>query len=452
MIRRAAVVALTIGVLACPAGASAAPEWLEPATVFDQSASQGVTAAMAPDGTAMIARVRALAPYQVLEAVVKRPGEPPAPPLEIARSGAGGSMALLKASAGADGRFAVTYHEGDRHLVTLAPDGRVIDRFDNPPGPINFGSDGTPVLDGHGGTNYVVEANGVDGINGIAVYRRRAGAGKVLPIPHPPGTDPTAVPFAPYLHATPDGRLLVVYTMGGRLPGDGNCDLVTDVWMTEGTGDTLGPATKVMGGRVTGVETADGCTDRKGLLISYAAVGVDAAGATTVAFQQRDMSNGNETVGALHRPAGGSWGPVESVGQSILGPLRLTLAGSTPTVTVENTIVLSAVRGADGKWRPPAPLYAHFNVLSRHNAVASLPDGSTVYVWADSNPLGTGALLARRALPDGTLEEPVIVSNARGSLPAVGNDAAGNVIVAFIGAGGKRSTPSSTPRGRSSTV
>lgn len=83
MIRRAAVVAFTIGVLACPAGASAAPKWLEPATVFDQSAAQGVTVAMAPDGTAMIARVRAVAPFQVLEAVVKPPGEPPAPPLEL---------------------------------------------------------------------------------------------------------------------------------------------------------------------------------------------------------------------------------------------------------------------------------------------------------------------------------------------------------------------------------
>ena len=86
MIRRAAVVAFAIGVLACPAGASAARKWLEPATVFDQSAALGVTVAMAPDGTAMIARVRAVAPFQVLEAVVKPPGEPPSPPVELARS------------------------------------------------------------------------------------------------------------------------------------------------------------------------------------------------------------------------------------------------------------------------------------------------------------------------------------------------------------------------------
>ena len=56
--------------------------------------------------------------------------------------------------------------------------------------------------------------------------------------------------------------------------------------MNEGTGETLGPATKVMWGRVTGVKTAEGCTDMKGLVRGYPAVGADAAGATTVAFQQ----------------------------------------------------------------------------------------------------------------------------------------------------------------------
>ena len=66
----------------------------------------------------------------------------------------------------------------------------------------------------------------------------------------------------------------------------------------------------------------------------------------------------------------------------------MTLAGSTPTVTVESIIVMWAARGADGKWRPPAPLYAHFNVFGMYNAVASLPDGSTVYVWADSATTG----------------------------------------------------------------
>ena len=89
------------------------------------------------------------------------------------------------------------------------------------------------------------------------------------------------------------------------------------------------------------------------------------------------------SVGAVQRPAGGSWGPVESVGPSIEGPLRVTTAGSTPTVTVESIIVMSAARGTDGKWRPPVPLYAHFTVFGWYSAVASLPDGSTVHVWAD---------------------------------------------------------------------
>ena len=173
MIRRAAVVALTIGVLACPAGASAAPEWLEPATVFDQTAAQGVTVAMAPDGTAMIARVRAVAPFQVLEAVVKPPGEPPSPPVELARSGAGKSISLREASAGPDGRFVVPYDENGFHQVTLAPDGRLIDRFDNLPGAVTLGQ--RAILDARGGANYLADPNGVDGVDGTGGVPDRGG-------------------------------------------------------------------------------------------------------------------------------------------------------------------------------------------------------------------------------------------------------------------------------------
>ena len=80
--------------------------------------------------------------------------------------------------------------------------------------------------------------------------------------------------------------------MAGLLPGGASCDGVTDVWLNEGTGDTLGPATKVISGRVTGVPMAGECTNVKGLARRYPAVGADAAGTTTVAFQQAARPTG----------------------------------------------------------------------------------------------------------------------------------------------------------------
>ena len=143
---------------------------------------------MAPDGTAMIARVRAVAPFQVLEAVVKPPGAPPSLPVEIARSGAGKSISLREASAGPDGRFVVPYDENGFHQVTLAPDGRLIDRFDNLPGGVTLGQ--RAILDARGGATYLADPNGVGGVNGTALYRIAVGAGKVVPIPFPPGKGP----------------------------------------------------------------------------------------------------------------------------------------------------------------------------------------------------------------------------------------------------------------------
>ena len=363
MIRRAAVVALTIGVLACPAGASAAPKWLEPDTIFDQTAAQGATVAMAPDGTAMIARASARSRRsRCSRRLSSLPESRPRRRWKLARSGAGKSISLREASAGPDGRFVIPYDENGFHQVTLAPDGRLIDRFDNLPGGVTLRQ--RAILDARGGANYLADANG------IAVYRIAAGAGRVLPIPFPPGKHATDIPDEPSLVGTPDGRLLLTYVTAGLLPGGTSCDGVTDVWLNEGTGDTLAPAAKVISGRVTGVPVAGECTNVKGLVRRYPAVGADAAGTTTIAFHQGGESDGSLSVGVVQRPAGGSWGPVESVGPSIEGPLRATLAGSTTTVTVESIIVMWAARSADGRWRPPAPLYAHFNAFDMYNAVA----------------------------------------------------------------------------------
>lgn len=329
----------------------------------------------------------------------------------------------------------IPYDDGGFHQLTLAPDGRLIDKFDNLPGGMTLY--GRPILDGGGGASYLADPNGVAGVTGMAVYRIAAGAGKVVPIPFPPGKVSGDILDEPSLVGTPDGRLLFTYMIAGALPGGGSCDGVADVWLNEGTGDTLAPATKVMSSQWSGVPAAGACTNMKGLMPRYPAVGADAAGATTVAFQQDDSSSDSWSVGAVHRPAGGSWGPVESVGQSIEGPLRVTLAGSTPTVTVESVVVMSAARGTDGKWRQLVPLYAHFNVFALYNAMASLPDGSTVYVWTESNPLGAGGLMARRILADGTLEDSVSLTQEAASQPSIGNDAAGNVIVGFVGAGGR---------------
>ena len=113
------------------------------------------------------------------------------------------------------------------------------------------------------------------------------------------------IPDEPSLVGTPDGRLLITYVMAGVVPGGASCDGVADVWLNEGTGDTLAPATKVISGRVTGVTVAGECKNVKGLVLRYPAVGADAAGTTTVAFQRGGASDGSLSLGVVHRPAGG---------------------------------------------------------------------------------------------------------------------------------------------------
>ena len=177
---------------------------------------------MAPDGTAMMARVRAVAPYQVLEAVVKPPGAPPAPPVELARSGAGGSMLPAGGVCRADGRFAITYDESECHQVTLAPDGRR-DRQVRQPArrhELRARTGADPRRSWRGELRGGRERRGW-GRRDRRVPDRRAGAGKVLPIPSSAGDRPDRHSATNRTLVTPRrmAGCCVIYTMGGRTPG-----------------------------------------------------------------------------------------------------------------------------------------------------------------------------------------------------------------------------------------
>jgi hypothetical protein len=440
MIRRSAAAMLcSLAALTCPAAASAAPSWLAPVTPFDQSAAQEVVTAMAPDGTALVGRVRAAGAIDAIDVIVRRPGGQTSASTEIARSDADRRVLLTQAVSTPDGGFVVAYNQIDGQgdidrasaVVMLRPDGSVADRFTAPEGASGAG------FDGQGRAYFITGAD-----DKVTLAARVAGAAATVDVPLPPIPDRGGLAGQPALAVSPGGSLVIAYVLSYPTFDRNKCTQTSELWVDRGPLGAIGAPRRLATRVATGDRQVDQCVNLVGQrLLDPLSAAIDATDTATVLF----------TTGAEHptswwavRGRSGAWHDEEPVGTPDAdAAVALWLAGTRPTVAFIHPLAPVAVRWSvrndDGSWSAPV-VVAHPESLQGF-ALAGMSDGSSIFAWSDGS-----RLLARRAAPGATLAEPTVLAsglsalrNEYSSSVALGADATGNAIAGY--ATGAERTP-----------
>lgn len=449
MSRRRAAVLLTLGALCWPAAASAAPTWLPPVSAFDADAT-GVLAGMADDGTSLIVRTRDAGSTDVLEAVVRPPGGAPSPPREVARSAAGRYLLPFRAWGGPDGTFVVEYLDTDDRnsfntedvrLAVVDPDSLLVDRFT----PSGYGS---PIslklaLDGHGRAYLATQSD--DGRIGIV---RRAGGGSEE-LPAPTGRLPTGDVLlgTPAVAVMPDDRLLFTYGVATTV----GCTRQMELRASRDVGAGTPSVDRLASSEITGTRNPvnGDCEDFQGRALAESYVYAEPDGGAAVFAFWLDPATGRYTVTAYRRPAGGAWGPEETVTTlptNSTGNYQFSVAGARMSLSffqndAGSLSVRWVARNADGTWQPPRTVLDGDALVGL--GVTPLADGGGLVVAADSD--GDRLLTARRVLPDGTQQDPVVLASGltvpAGSFVnavATAADRAGNAIAVVYDTAGVR--------------
>lgn len=410
--------------------AVAAPQWLPPASAFDDTQANDVAGTMASDGTVAVARITATG---ALEVRVRPPGGALGPAAtfdDIAANprliaGPSGHIALLWGTSGVEwvavrppgGSFGEPRRIGDqsnpgREQVAVDGSGRVwIARPDYTSGSVTTvapdGDGRSFALDTVGGADWGTAwiSLGVDGAGHVTIVyeRSRADLGNA--------------------DSTP-------------------CQVYNEIRVAEGDANGIADAgalaqTTRMGGMHLG-----GCEVNEEPVVGDSNIAVSADGTTLVTYAlttQTDVGEIDTQVVARVRRAGGAWPSPTSTPELVItsrsAPTVIpAFAGTTPIVALAHegtgAIRLSARRG--GSWSEPAIVAtngASFPLL------AGSASGAATIAYVETSFFGARRVMAVVRQPSGAISAPVPISNTVESFiqpTGIGMDADGNALVAWL--------------------
>ena len=422
----------TVLALVLAAGAAgsahAAPTWLDETGPFGDVPSRpgDARAAMAPDGTIVLAR---FSPAGALEVRERAPGGPlgatiTIPPVAVDPQ----PFPNLQVLVGANGTAAVLTDVGNiRYAAMRAPGGRWTDLE-------------VIGLSGAGPGQAAIAPSGVlwivgrvpDDVGGLAVVRMAPGAAiGVTRLPAPP---PGAQHLARALTVAPTGGAHALY-IEQRVTREGeDCARTTAVIEVDVSGaGAVAVPTVLDAFTTTGRGPAPVCPAEVGEVLLDPLLATDEAGADTVVYSVLSLATFEVRVQARHRAHGGPWPDRAQAAEAVTGDIvaeKLLGGPGAPLVVARSAGgKLISARAADGVWTPPAVLVGLEGAGSYDAARTGA--GTTVFAWVEGG--AQGRIVGRVLSADGTLGERDRLS-AEGlgaTMLAVGGDAEGNATALY---------------------
>jgi len=411
----------TVGVaLACAVPAQAAPTWLDPEAPFGDvpALDRDAGAAMAPDGTIVVAR---FAPSGELEVRERPPGGPfgatvTIPPVGLVPR----PLPNLEVLTGADGTAAVLFDAGNvRYAALRSPGGSWRAPAELALAPTGPGAAAIAPK----GVLWTVSRN--PGEPGRLFVHRLAPSGTVrsTPLPAPPAgsEDLTGVIAAPQA-----GRVRVAYLQRRTTAVGQRCTETVSILSVEVGAE---PPALLDSHEATGTFQQGVCDRTAGTIVGpmlLTATGSD--GSDTVTYAVLRLADFNISTLARHRSAGGMWPdprtPAEVVSAADHVPEKL-LAGAVIVVRGGADKHVNR-RTAYGHWTAPVELTGLFGAHTFEAARTGA--GTSVFAWVDA---GSRNVVTRVMGADGSLGAPVTVRRTGTALLAAGGDAEGNAAILY---------------------
>jgi hypothetical protein len=410
--------------------AQAAPTWLDATLPFGDVASRpaDARAAMAPDGTIVIARY---APDGALEVRERPPGGPVGQTITIpAVTVDPQPFPNLQVLAGADGTAAVLFDAGSARYASMrAPGGgwtrpEIISLAGTSPPQAAIAPDGVLWIVGRVAGNEIA----------VAVSRMTAaGRVQITPLPLPP---PGAQDSGRVLTTSPGGDAHVLYSEFAQITDAPRCTRRTAVLEVDVSArGYAGPATTLDSFDFNGQVSDDGCDIDSGkTILDPIGLATDADGADTAVYSVFSVASESVTTLARHRDPGGGWPareqPAEVVTDADVTLDRLVGGPGAPLLVVRGTFDKAiTTRRPDGVWTPLEPLIDIEG--ARSFDVARTGTGTTVFAWVEGIP--PRRVIARVAGADGVLGDPhpLTEPGPAATLLSVGGDAAGDATAVY---------------------
>jgi hypothetical protein len=407
----------TLGLALLAALALTAPAqagtWLEPQRPFGDAPSRPdeAGAAMAPDGTIVIARI---APDGRVEVRERPPGGPVGATVPIEPVAPASSLQVVT---GAYGTAAVLFDADGERYASLRPPGGSWE----PPEEVG-GRQAAVAPDG------ALWTIGAGAANGLTVTRLAPGGEpRTIPLAGPPQgardvSPMITVPYAAEAHVTFQRLTLEA--------GDGACRRITANFAADvparGRPDDPRPLATF---RAAGEGAADGCALHDGLVAQAPKLATDDDGADTVVYSVLDEQSSTVTVLARHREDGEPWGQTENVTDQDVAAETLIGGRGAPAVLLRTGEGESVSTRAGGVWTPPAPLLPAGAVASP--VAARTGAGTTVLAWNEVGPRSE-RIVGRVLGADGRLGEAAeLAPGTNAPVLGVGGDDAGDAVVLY---------------------
>jgi hypothetical protein len=386
------------------APASAAPRWLEPERPFGDEPAGLASAAMAPDGTVIVARIAGDGELEVRE---RPPGGAFGAPVELGPLDR--PPTDLEVLTATDGSAAVVATGGDLRFASLRTASGRWTRPDEAFPTLGLTEPG-PLALAPGAALWSV-ARGQAGDGGFAAYRL-AGDGPATFTPLPRADDARHAFSA--LSVTPDGTVRVVFTeLTGPVADGARCALRSQLRAVDvtATGE-LGPAQTLDAVEIAGA--APLCFSEGGASLAAPLLDGD-----TVVWTRNTLPGLGAKTLARHREPGRPWdadAPPEDLGAGVRAERLFGGPGDPALVLRFEFGRLLTTRGAGGTWTAPRPLL-------RDQPFEAARTGAGTIAFAVVEPTG---LVGRIFDPQSGLGDPTPLGD--GALLAVGGDAQGDAV------------------------
>ena len=342
--RRLVFVAFALLALLAAVPASAAPRWLEPELPFGHASAGLAGAAMAPDGTVIVARVTGDGDLEIRE---RPPGGRFGQPIGLGTATEPFREAeQLQVLTAADGSAAVAMASGDLRFASVRKPGEPWTRPDESataPGPVALAPGGALWAVGRTTTT-----------EHIAAYRLVGdGPPSLVLLPRSPGTNHTLSG----LSVSSDGVAHVAFIDVETNPT--TCVIRSRLRALDITSEGDAGPPQTLDEVQAGGGAAPGCVATEGSsLTTQPVISSGADGSTTVAWTRTAVGGQTATL-ARHREPGAPWavaGPPEELGAGMAVQQLLGGPGDPLLILSSESGRTFSTRPADGRWTTGRPL------------------------------------------------------------------------------------------------
>ncbi|WP_028066118.1 hypothetical protein [Solirubrobacter soli] len=406
-------------VLASPAAAE--PRWFaaDPPFGVADALQADASAAMAQDGTVIVAR---FAPDGALEVRERPPGGAYGPVIDLPRvSVAPPADSHLRVLTGPDGTAALVFDVGNVRYASVRAPGQA---WTSPAEAAPAGGDAALGPDGR----LWLVSRAPDRDDALAVYR--LGSRDSVPL-----LDPGARETSPAITVPEADRAHVTFLERGSTPGAPGdpCTLLSKIREVDvSSRGVVGPVWSVALAQGEGEVAEGACAVETGDVLAVPIqLATDADGADTITYTRASFTTGTISSLARHRKRGVAWPSVLLPAEEVTGPgavvERLLGGPGAPVAAIRaGTLWSYATRRDDGTWTTPRPLLGDEG--ARFFQAARAGTGEAVFAWLQRE--GQVKLIGRVLGADGTLSAPATLAPATfdDNLLAVGADREGNAV------------------------